>query len=127
MCFNEGMKFDEDYKDKIGAQLTRRLGEALRDGKIVKEEVSIIAAYILDNIDNVSDRSQLFEFLSKLSQKWPFFSDILTVEKTKELEENKEGKVEEVTKLIKEKKVDEAINAAEVFVEKKTEEKKKEK
>ncbi|MBL7150447.1 hypothetical protein ISS86_00775 [Candidatus Microgenomates bacterium] len=121
------MKFDEDYKDKIGAQLTRRLGEALRDGKIVKEEVSIIAAYILDNIDNVSDRSQLFEFLSKLSQKWPFFSDILTVEKTKELEENKEGKVEEVTKLIKEKKVDEAINAAEVFVEKKTEEKKKEK
>ncbi|HUV47131.1 MAG TPA: hypothetical protein VMW29_03275 [Candidatus Bathyarchaeia archaeon] len=103
------MNFDTAHKDKIGKQLAISLAQGLKEGKITLKESPVISSYILDNIDKITDSSQLIEFLKKLSEKWPIFANTLTLEKgeVEEVEEEKTAK--KATDLIKENKIDEAL------------------
>lgn len=117
MCFDRVMAIDSVYKDKVGKELTLRLTAVMEKEQISEEESRIIADVILTELDKAQTQEQLFQFLSDLSQKWPFFSDVLTLEKgaAKIEEEGKETvKVEE---LIKENKLDEALEAAKAATE----------
>lgn len=107
----------EAYRNKIGERLTRRLAKALQDEKITKDELSEASSYILDNIDIAKDASQLVDFLSALSQKWPIFSDVLTLEEGEIKEEKEDEAIEKTEALIKESKFDEALKVAESATE----------
>lgn len=107
------MDSTEAYRDKIGERLTRKLAQALQEQEITQEEFSAAASYILDNIDMAKDNIQLVEFLTNLAQKWPIFSDVLTIERGEIKEEKEDEVVEKTEALIKENKLDEALAVAE--------------
>lgn len=107
------MGSDETYKNKIGERVTRRLAEALGDGEVSQEEAGKISSYILDNIDKVEDNVGLVDFLAGLSQKWPIFSSILIENQAESTKEKEQEAVGQVSALVKENKIDEAIRVAE--------------
>lgn len=72
--------FNKDYKDMIGAKLTRTLGFALKNGQIKYDEVALVASHILGNIHEIPDYPGLITFLTRLTEKWSFFSVVLLEE-----------------------------------------------
>jgi len=112
------MDFDEIYKNRVGKHLTIRLALALKSGEITEQELPIIARFILDHIDNILNHEQLIQFLTNLSQKWPIFNHILTIEKGEEIL-NKEGyAINQIQQLLKQKRYNEAITIAKNIMEK---------
>lgn len=112
------MDFDEIYKNSLGKQLTVRLAEALRNQEISEEELPVVANYILENIDNIVNHSQLLDFLTNLGQRWPIFSNILVLEKKGQIETKEKETLKQAMGLIKENKIDEAINIVKTSTEK---------
>ncbi|MBI2430782.1 MAG: hypothetical protein HYV39_02100 [Candidatus Levybacteria bacterium] len=103
---------DEAYKNKIGERVMRRVIEAFKNQEINENELSTICSYILDNIDNTKSNAELVDFLSDLSKKWPMFSQILIAEHGGVKEENEKQVIDQVSTLIKENKIEEAIQTA---------------
>ncbi|MCL4353719.1 hypothetical protein M1615_04660 [Patescibacteria group bacterium] len=116
------MPFDEAYKNKIGERLTRRLAEAIKNQEIDQEKAVFLASYILSNLDGAQDNSQLADFVSGLSSEWPMFSRISTNSTEQdhdqgnqiagEKTEKTEDAIGEISGLIKQNKIDEAISVA---------------
>ena len=104
---------DEAYKNKIGSRLTKTLADSLSAGKITEDEASEISSYVLNNIDKSQDNSQLLAFVEELAVKWPIFSSILTLENAEVSEKKEDIAVEQAESLIKENKLDEALNVVE--------------
>ncbi len=107
------MNSDEAYKNKIGARLTKTLADALLKGEIIENEASEISTYILDNIDKAQDSSQLLSFLEELSNKWSIFNQILTLEQAVITEKKEDIAVQQAEILVKENKLDEALDVME--------------
>lgn len=107
------MNPDETYKNNIGERLTKTLAEALSQGVVSEEEASSIANYILENIDKAQNSTQILDFLTELTQKWPIFDPTLTMELGEAMDKKEEGAVEKAENLIKENKIDEALKVAE--------------
>lgn len=105
--------YDQAYKNKLGDRIARKLADALQNESVSEEEASVISAYILDNIDKAQNSSDLFAFLTNLSEKWPIFASVLTVEQGQIEEKKDEKTVEKVEELIKENKIDDALKVAE--------------
>lgn len=117
MSNNEVMDFDEAHKNVIGERLARKVARALEDGTVTLEQLPEISSYILDNIDTITTHDQLMTFLTNLSQKWPVFSDVLTMEEGEVQEKKEDQKIEQVEDLLKENKIDEALKVAESATE----------
>ena len=102
----------EAYKNKIGERLTRKLAQAVKGGQIAPEELPNISSYILTNIDKAKTNSELLTFLEDIVNKWPIFSETLTVEQINKAEDNKSEKIEQISGLIDANKIDEALRVA---------------
>ncbi len=109
MCFDRVMAIDSVYRDKVGKDLTLRLTGVMEKEQITQEESRVIADVILTELDKVQTQEQMLQFLSALSQKWPFFSDVLTLEKGVAQIEEEGRETVKVEELIKENKIDEAL------------------
>lgn len=112
------MDFDEIYKNRVGKHLTIRLALALKNGEITEQELPIIARFILDHIDNILNHEQLIQFLTNLSQKWPVFNHILTIEKGEEILIKEGYAINQIQQLLKQKRYDEVIATAKTITEK---------
>lgn len=106
------MAIDSVYRDKVGKELTLRLTGVMEKEQISEEESRTIADVILTELDKVQTQAQMLQFLSDLSQKWLFFSDVLTLEKGVAQGEQEGKETIKVEELIKENKIDEALDAA---------------
>ncbi len=126
MCFN--LDVDNSfgaYKDKIGTRIAGILGESLSQGTITEDQSDEIANYILENIDLATTNSELFTFIENLSAKWPIFSSILTSSDQAQTPLSTANSVQEKTDqiihttedLIKENKIDEALQVAKTATE----------
>jgi arsenate reductase-like glutaredoxin family protein len=114
--------FDAKYKDKVAKKLATRLAEALKKEEINLEESRKIAVYILNNLKKTTDQNQLTEFLNQLGKDWPAFANISLIEKGEVIKQKEELATQKASELIKENRIDEAIQAVKTA----TEEKKKE-
>lgn len=103
----------DTYKNKIGERLTKVLIDALEAGEISQKEASEVSSYILDNIDKAQDNSQLFDFLTTISNKWSIFSNVLASEQEEISNTKKEEAIGQASSLIEENKIDEAIKVVE--------------
>lgn len=103
----------QQYREKIGTSLTLRLNDAYAQGVLSEDETPVIAQFILDRIDKVNNHQELLSFLEELSNKWPLFGPVLMIEKSQKNEENNQQSVDKIEQLIKENKIDEALNVAE--------------
>lgn len=108
--------FDETHRNKIGKALTQRLGQALADQLITLDDLPKISKAILGEIDQISTHAELVYFLEKLNKTWPIFENIATLEAGEEKESQEKQTINEVTKLIHDKKLDEAIKTAQSTV-----------
>ena len=106
------MNPDEAYKNKILERVALKIADSLENGQLSKEQASEISSYILENIDNKKNNSELFSFLEELAVKWPMFSGLVASEQSEVVETVKQEKVEEIGDLIKDNKIDEALKAA---------------
>ena len=112
ICFDRCMVIDSVYRDKVGKELTLRLAAVMEKEQISEEESRTIADVVLTELDKAQTQEQMLQFLSDLSQKWVFFSDVLTLEKGVAQGEQEGKETIKVEELIKENKIDEALDAA---------------
>lgn len=107
------MDSDKAYKKNIGARLTKKLAEALRQGVVNEDETSEIATYILDNIDNAENSVQLLEFMEKLAKKWPLFQGILVLEQGEVDKQKEDVALQQASELLKSNDIEGALDIAE--------------
>jgi len=111
---------DEVYKNKLGARIANIIGEALIQLKITQEESEQMGRYVLENIDLAKTNSELLDFITNLSAKWPIFNSILTsddqasssVASSVQTQEKTDEIVHAAENLLKENKIDEALQVA---------------
>lgn len=108
----EDISFDEEYKNKIGLQLTEAMLKGIEDGNMTESEMGVVSGYILDNIDNVHTHTELNVFLQILAQRWKVFKQVRKVEAGIEKASGDSAKAEEIASLIHENKIDDALTAA---------------
>lgn len=107
---------DEEQKNRIGQELTLRLARAIKEKEISVIEAPLISKFILENIDKIQNHEELNKFLTKLTDDWPFFANILELELGKEKELFEKDKIEEIQRLIHANKIDEALDKADELV-----------
>lgn len=107
------------YKDKIGTRIANIIGESLLQLKITQEDADQMGNYVLENIDLAKTNSELFDFLTSLSAKWPIFNSILTSVDDQvpapapvQAQEKTDEMIHKAEDLIKENKIDEALDVA---------------
>lgn len=106
------MPIDEEYKNKIGLQLTEAMLKGIDEGNMTESEMSVISGYILDNIDNIHTHVELNSFLQYLAQRWSVFKQVRKVEAGIEKASGDSAKAEEIANLIHENKIDDALTVA---------------
>lgn len=87
------------------------------EGKITEEQASEIANFVLDNIDKTENSGQVMDFLENLIVKWPIFDHILTAELSQITDRKEDVAIEKAEDLIKENKIDEALNVVKTATE----------
>jgi hypothetical protein len=113
------------YKEKIEMRIAGILSESLSKGIINADQSDEMATYILGNIDLTTTNSDLLTFVESLSAKWPIFNSILaasdqsgTPPPTVEQVQEKTDQIVQATEdLIKENKLDEALQVAKTATE----------
>ena len=70
------MDTDSLYKNKIGLRLATILMDSFELGKVDKGDLSYLASYILDEMTEAKNSSQVFNFVLRLSEEWPIFASI---------------------------------------------------
>lgn len=105
------------YRDRIGQTLTERLAKAIGDEVVTIEEGSIIAGKILDRVRGAGTHEELVTFIEELAREWPLFGPVLIAEQTthttEDARKHDEEAVEKVENLLKENRLEEAIETAE--------------
>lgn len=121
MCSNLSVDDSfEPYKNKIGTRIAEIIGESLMQGAITEEQSEEIGAYILGNIDLAKTNSELLDFVTNLSAKWPIFNSLLTPDSQVptnvlppvQSQEKTDEIVHAAEDLIKENKIEEALQVA---------------
>lgn len=116
------MGFDKDYKERAAKKLAMRLAQGLKKGEITLKDSTQIASHILDNLDKVTEQSQLVEFLDRLGKEWPIFAHVSASEKGEVAKQKESLASEKASELIKQNKIDEAIKTVAKVTEKKDKE-----
>lgn len=106
------------YRDKVAITLTNRLTEALENKQVDESEGALIAGYLLDRINQITDDGELTLLLTEMAEKWPIFEQLFIPKDTNtELPhlvqadtsaEQEQQKQQDMTEM---KKVEEALNA----------------
>ena len=112
VSYDGDMDLSQDHKDEIGMQLTRRLGQLLKDGILAMDEVSEVADYILANIDALQTHEHYVNFLLELNTKWPYFETTLKIEQGVDVADQDKQKAEQMAQFIKNKQLDRALSTA---------------
>jgi hypothetical protein len=113
------------YKDKIEMRIAGILSDSLAKKIINIDESDEMATYILENIDLAKTNGELLTFVENLSAKWPIFSTILTAPDQAEtplptanqIQEKTDQIVNATEDLIRENKLDEALQVAKAATE----------
>lgn len=71
-----------EHRDEVGAQLTRRVAQAIKDGLVHWEDVPILVDFIVSKIKSIMTHNEMVNFLLELNNKWPAFDTVLIKEKS---------------------------------------------
>jgi hypothetical protein len=112
------------YKNKTEKRIAIIIGESLQSLTITEDDAEEMGKYILDNIDLIKTNSELLDFVTKLSAKWPIFNSILTspdqtqTPPAADATQEKTDQIIHATEdLLKENKIDEALQVAKTGTE----------
>ncbi|MFH0979511.1 MAG: hypothetical protein V1803_01025 [Candidatus Roizmanbacteria bacterium] len=85
-------------KKKIYEDLFDITFEQLKSKKLSVEEGQILAGFMLDNMESLKNKEELFIFLEKLAKKWSFFNNYFMENKGEKTLKEDKTKIEELTK-----------------------------
>jgi hypothetical protein len=74
------MHLTEPQKNLLGDKLAQRLAKAIEQKEIVVEEISDACDWMLSALDAMQTMEDYKEFLIKLADAWPFFTDLVDQE-----------------------------------------------
>lgn len=111
------MQLSQEQRDAIEKSIAELIIKGLREGLIQEEDLSPIGKFVLEKIDIIQTEEQMVAFLTELAQKWPLFSNILTIEKGKVTENSESQVAQNVLDLAKEGKIDQAVDLAKTATE----------
>lgn len=100
------------YRERIGETLTRRLAEAIGQEVVTVAQASEISEAILSGIDTTTNPTELMQFVEELANKWTIFDPILFSEKGQLSESQETNAVTQISDLLKDNKIEEAITTA---------------
>lgn len=106
------MDITQDHKNEIEKKIVETIALSLENNTLQQNELSDIASFVLDRMDQVKNHEELILFLSELSSKWPIFGQIEAIEKGEVKEQKEEQAFQNVLDLAKSGKIDEAVNLA---------------
>lgn len=109
------MTITANYIKHIQREIITMTVKAYEQNEVSEAEMSEIAKLVLAATEHMTLHSELTTMLQALAAKWPMFSNLLTIERGKELEEHKEEAINNVLSLTKEGKIQDAISAAKTF------------
>lgn len=106
------MKFDEKHKNKVGQQIALRLARAIGKKEISLIETPYVSRFILDRVDDIKTQEEMIGFLTELTQKWPFFEEVLALEKGEEVKTEEAEEMAEIRKQLAKDKTSQAVENA---------------
>ncbi len=95
----------EDVRKKI----LLKMADALDAKQLQESQLSEIAGFVLRGTESLTTEEQLLSFLQQLSEKWPVFADLYTVESGQKIEEHHQAVVENALQLTKDGQIDQAL------------------
>lgn len=110
------MQLTEQRRDEIGTQIALLAADAIEDEKISEEQEEALATFVLDNFYTINTQESLIEFLEKLNAQWPYFTNILVLEKGLIKNSSHEEHLQELTEMIKHMQLDDALKKAKKMV-----------
>ncbi|MDO8461161.1 MAG: hypothetical protein Q7S38_01820 [bacterium] len=111
------MEVTQEHKNDLEKKIVESVILALENNTISKEEMPIIAEFVLGKIDVIKTHEELVLFVNELALKWPIFSNIDQIEKG-EVQEKKESETaESVLNLAKSGQIEDAVNLAKTMTQ----------
>lgn len=104
-------------KEEIQTRIVEAMISALEKQEVNPEEISTIAAFVLDEIDKATTQEELLQFLRDLSSKWTIFTPVLVIESGEARDEKEDQVTKDVLHLAKNNKLDEAIQLAKTMTQ----------
>ncbi len=112
------MEVTDVHKKEIERQLLNIIIKELEENKLTTDDLPKIAQFVLSTIDTVTTHEQLLPYLKSLSDQWPCFKPIETIE-LGEVQRVKEHDIaHQVMLLSKSGKIEEALSLAKSMTQK---------
>jgi len=105
---------DSELLTSFQKKIVHIMANQLEMGKVTEADLSEIAEYVLAQTDEIDSYDHLVLFLKNLSNKWPIFHDLYILEEEKLKNAGEEQKVVKALELMKEGRIDEAIQETKV-------------
>ncbi len=106
------MPLTKEREDQITRAILEAIATGLENGTIHNADSATIADFWEGKVDSIKTEEDLLSFLLELSQKWPVFANLYTVEKGKKSEANEQQVTQDVVALANKGKIDEAVDLA---------------
>ena len=99
------------HKSSITKEIADVFVRAVEEGELEDSELPVASADALYLLHEAQTSQELFENLKQLNAVWPFFDDLLDKIQQEEQEEKTVEQTEKMQQLLKENKVDEALES----------------
>lgn len=108
----EYVDFTQEHKNEIEKKIVEAIVTGLESNKILENQLSEIADFVLERIDALKTHEELVVFLSDLAARWPIFENIALTEKGEAKDKAEDRIASEALKLAQSGKIDDAIDLA---------------
>lgn len=106
------MDATKEHKNEIEKKIVEAIIAGLANKNLLASQLSEIADFVLQRIDEVKNEDELLAFLADLSSKWPIFNNIKLTEEGEVKNEAEKEVANDVLDLAKNGKIDDAIGLA---------------
>ena len=104
-------------REQVQKAIVEKITDGLTNGTITEEKAKIMAQFVLDKLPENITYDEFFKILPELDDDYPEFSDVVVPLMTQIETKNKAIMDKEITGLIKNGKIDEALNLTNKAIE----------
>lgn len=107
---------EEKYKSEIERHIVETIISGLNQGHIKEPQLQEIASFVLERIDQVSNRDHMIGFLHQLALEWPVFEHLAIHEEAKIKKEEGSKAAQNILTLIKEDQIADTDHLASTYI-----------
>ena len=103
---------DKAIKDQVYKTIAETLVRAVEENKMADSDLPIVSADILNAVHDAETMDDLIQNLEALNASWPFFDTLIQQLQGEQQQAGTEEQTKKMEQLLKENKVDEALQAS---------------